>query len=154
MKKSKEDKIIIARNKKALRDFFILDRYEAGIVLKGSEVKSIREHKVNLRDSYGQIRKGELMLYNMHITPYSKSRVEDINPVRVRKLLMHRREIDRIAGKLTDKSLTLVPLSIYIAGNLAKIEIAIAKGKAKRDKRRDIEKKEHEREIRRAFKNF
>jgi len=154
MKKSKEDEITVARNKKALRDFFILDRYEAGIVLKGSEVKSIREHKVNLRDSYGRIKNKELFLYNMHISPYSKSRIEDINPVRVRKLLMHRREINRIAGKLTDRSLTLVPLSLYITGNLAKVEMAMVKSKAKRDKRRDIEKKEHEIEIRRAFKNF
>ena len=90
----------------------------------------------------------------MHISPYSKSRVEDINPKRIRKLLMHRREIDRIAGKLTDKSLTLVPLSVYMVKNLVKIEIAIAKSKAKRDKRRDIEKREYDREIRRAFKNI
>ena len=154
MKNSWENKVIIARNKKALRDFFILDSYEAGIILKGSEVKSIREHKVNLRDSYGRIRDGELLLYNMHISPYSKSRVEDINPKRIRKLLMHRKEIDRIAGKLTDKSLTLVPLSVYAVKNLVKIEIAIAKSKAKRDKRRDIEKREYDREIRRAFKNI
>ncbi len=154
MKNSWENKVIIARNKKALRDFFILDSYEAGIILNGSEVKSIREHKVNLRDSYGRIRDGELLLYNMHISPYSKSRVEDINPKRIRKLLMHRREIDRIAGKLTDKSLTLVPLSVYMVKNLVKIEIAIAKSKAKRDKRRDIEKREYDREIRRAFKNI
>jgi len=154
MKNSWENKVIIARNKKALRDFFILDSYEAGIILKGSEVKSIREHKVNLRDSYGRIRDGELLLYNMHISPYSKSRVEDMNPKRIRKLLMHRKEIDRIAGKLTDKSLTLVPLSVYAVKNLVKIEIAIAKSKAKRDKRRDIEKREHDREIRRAFKNI
>lgn len=154
MKNSWENKVIIARNKKALRDFFILDSYEAGIALRGSEVKSIREHKVNLRDSYGRIKEGELLLYNMHISPYSKSRVEDINPKRVRKLLMHRKEIDRIAGKLTDKSLTLVPLSVYAVKSLIKIEIAIAKSKAKRDKRRDIEKREYEREIRRAFKNI
>lgn len=154
MKNSWENKVIIARNKKALRDFFILDSYEAGIILKGSEVKSIREHKVNLRDSYGRIRDGELLLYNMHISPYSKSRVEDINPKRIRKLLMHRKEIDRIAGKLTDKSLTLVPLSVYAVKNLVKIEITIAKSKAKRDKRRDIEKREYDREIRRAFKNI
>lgn len=154
MKNSWENKVIIARNKKALRDFFILDSYETGIALRGSEVKSIREHKVNLRDSYGRIKEGELLLYNMHISPYSKSRVEDINPKRIRKLLMHRKEIDRIAGKLTDKSLTLVPLSVYTVKNLVKIEIAIAKSKAKRDKRRDIEKREYDREIRRAFKNI
>ena len=98
----------IARNKKAYHDYTILEKFEAGIVLKGSEVKSIREHKVNLRDSYGQIKKGELMLYNMHITPYSKSRVEDINPVRVRKLLMHRREIDRIAPLSFERPLELI----------------------------------------------
>ncbi len=152
MSGSLEDKIIIARNRKAFRDFFILNTYEAGIVLQGCEVKSIRNHRLNLKDSYGRIRNNELLLYNMHISPYSKSRVEDINPTKTRKLLMHRREIDRIAGKLTDRSLTLVPLRVYMIKNKVKVELALAKGKARRDKRRDIQNREHELEIKRALK--
>ena len=149
-----ENKIIIAQNKKALRDFFILNTYEAGIILEGCEVKSIRDHRLNLKDSYGRIRNDELLLYNMHISPYSKSRAEDINPTRTRKLLMHRREIGRIAGKLTDRSLTLVPLRVYMIKNKVKVELALAKGKAKRDKRRDLQNREHELEIKRALKKY
>jgi len=149
-----ENKIIIAQNRKALRDFFILNTYEAGIVLEGCEVKSIRNHRLNLKDSYGRIRNDELLLYNMHISPYSKSRAEDINPTKTRKLLMHRREIDRIAGKLIDRSLTLVPLRVYMIKNKVKVELALAKGKAKRDKRRDIQNREHELEIKRALKKY
>jgi len=154
MKANGKNKVLIAQNKKAYRNFFIFDRYEAGIVLMGCEVKSIREHNVNLRDSYGRIKNGELFLHNMHISPYSKSRIEDLSPRRARKLLMHKREINRISGKLIDKSLTLVPLSIYMLKNIVKVEMALAKGKALRDKRKDIEKKESEREIRRALKKF
>lgn len=151
---SLEDKVIIARNRKAFRDFFILNTYEAGIVLQGCEVKSIRNHRLNLRDSYSRIRNNELLLYNMHISPYSKSRAEDINPTKTRKLLMHRREIDKIAGKLTDRSLTLVPLRVYMIKNKVKVELALAKGKARRDKRRDIQNREHEIEIKRALKKY
>lgn len=149
-----ENKIVIAQNRKALRDFFILNTYEAGIVLEGCEVKSIRNHRLNLKDSYGRIRNDELLLYNMHISPYSKSRAGDINPTKTRKLLMHRKEIGRIAGKLTDRSLTLVPLRVYMIKNKVKVELALAKGKAKRDKRRDIQNREHELEIKRALKKY
>lgn len=156
--KAEEDKIFIATNKKALKDFSILDRYEAGIALKGSEVKSVREHKVNLKDSYARIKNGEVFLYNMHISPYSKARAEELNPTRVRKILMHRREVDKLQGKLTDRSLTLVPLSMYFSGGWVKVEIALAKGKTKVDRRRDIQEKEHqremEREVRRTFKKI
>lgn len=151
-KNREEEKKIIAQNKKALRDFFIIDRYDAGIVLLGSEVKSIRDRKVNLKDSFARIKRGEVFLYNMHISPYVKGRIEDLNPTRIRKLLLHRREIDKITGKMADKSLTIVPLNIYIQRGLVKTEIALAKGKLKRDKRRDIEKKETEREMKRAMK--
>lgn len=155
MKKNnkEENKIIIAQNKKALKDFFILDRYEAGIALQGCEVKSIREHKVNLKDSYARIKNGEVFLYNMHISPYSKSRLDDIKPTRVRKLLLHKREINKLSAKMTDKSLTLVPLSLYLSGSLVKVELALAKGKLKHDKRHDLEKKESELEIKRALKS-
>jgi len=152
-KKKDSDRVIIAQNKKASRDFFMLDRYEAGIALAGSEVKSVREHKVNLKDSYARIKDGEIFLYNMHISPYSKSRTEEIKPTRVRKLLLHRREIGRISGKMTNKSLTLVPVAVYITGALVKVEIALAKSKLKSDKRDDIEKRESELEVRRALKD-
>lgn len=148
------NRIICARNKKAFHDFFILDSFETGIILIGCEVKSIREHRLNLKDSFGRIKKGELYLYNMHISPYGKSRIEDINPRRLRKLLMHRKEIDRLEGKLTDKSLTLVPLRVYIMKNRVKVEMALVKGKAVRDKRRDIQNREHEIEMKRALKNY
>jgi SsrA-binding protein len=151
---SKEDKIIVAQNKKALRDFFILNTYEAGIALEGCEVKSIRNRRLNLKDSYSRIKNNQLYLFNMHISPYSNSRVQDINPTRTRKLLMHRNEISRIAGKLTDKSLTLVPLKVYLKKNRVKVELALAKGKVKRDKRRDIQKREQEIEIKRALKKY
>ncbi len=151
-RKGEDSKIQIAQNKKALKDFFIIERYEAGIVLQGNEVKSIREHKVNLKDSYARIKNGELFLYNMHISPYSKSRLDDIKPERVRKLLLHKREINKITGKMTDKSLTLIPLSLYLSGAFVKVELALAKGKLKQDKRKDLEKKQADLEIRRALK--
>lgn len=152
MEKREDKKILVAQNKKAMKDFFMLDRYEAGIALMGSEVKSIRENKVNLKDCYARIKDGEIFIYNMHISPYSKSRVDDINPKRVRKLLLHRKEINKIAGKLTDKSLTVIPLNIFIVQGLVKVEIAIAKSKLKRDKRRDIEERESKIEVKRALK--
>lgn len=145
---------IIATNKKALRDFFIMDSYEAGIELWGSEVKSVRDHRVNLKDSYGRLKNGELFLHNLHISPYANSRIEDMDPRRSRKLLMHRKEIDRLQGKLIDKSLTLVPLKLYFKKNRVKAEIALAKGKNRRDKRMDIIEKEHSHEIKRALKKY
>lgn len=152
MEKREDKKILVAQNKKAMKDFFMLDRYEAGIALMGSEVKSIRENKVNLKDCYARIKDGEIFIYNMHISPYSKSRINDINPKRVRKLLLRRKEINKIAGKLTDKSLTVIPLNIFIVQGLVKVEIATAKSKLKRDKRRDIEERESKIEVKRALK--
>ena len=152
MEKREDKKILVAQNKKAMKDFFMLDRYEAGIALMGCEVKSIRENKVNLKDCYARIKNSEIFVYNMHISPYSKSRIDDINPKRVRKLLLHRKEINKIAGKLTDKSLTMIPLNIFIVQGLVKVEIATAKSKLKRDKRRDIEERESKIEVKRALK--
>ena len=152
MEKREDKKILVAQNKKAMKDFFMLDRYEAGIALMGCEVKSIRENKVNLKDCYARIKDDEMFIYNMHISPYSKSRIDDINPKRVRKLLLHRKEINKIAGKLTDKSLTMIPLNIFIVHGLVKVEVATAKSKLKRDKRRDIEERESEIEVKRALK--
>ncbi|OGD35751.1 SsrA-binding protein [Candidatus Atribacteria bacterium RBG_16_35_8] len=151
---SEENKKIIAQNKKALRDFFILNTYEAGLVLEGCEVKSIRNRGLNLKDSYSRIKNNQIFLYNMHISPYSSSRVQDIDPTRTRKLLMHNKEISKIAGKLTDRSLTLVPLKVYFKKNRVKVELALAKGKVKRDKRRDIQEREQEIEIKRALKKY
>jgi len=154
MKDKKKDsgRILISQNKKAFKDYFILDKYEAGMVLAGCEVKSIRERKINLKDSYARIKNGEIYVHNIHISPYINSRPDEIKPARVRKLLLHRREITKITGKMADKSLTLVPLSVYFSGSHVKVEIALAKGKLKSDKRRDIEKKESELEVRRALK--
>lgn len=153
-KKKKTGSSVIAKNKKAFRDFMLYDRFEAGIVLIGSEVKSVREHKVNFKDSYARIIDDEIFLFNMDIAPYSKARIQNLDPKRTRKLLMHRKEIERLKGKLTDKSLTLVPLNIYLKGNFVKIEIALAKGKTLRDKRRDLQKEESDREIKRALKSI
>jgi SsrA-binding protein len=152
MEKREDKKILVAQNKKAMKDFFMLDRYEAGIALMGSEVKSIRESKVNLKDCYARIKNGEIFVYNMHISPYSKSRIEDVNPKRVRKLLLHRKEINKIESKLTDKSLTMIPVNVFFVKGLVKIELATAKSKLKRDKRRDIEERESEIEVKRALK--
>jgi len=153
-KKRTSNSNLIVRNKKVLNDFFILESYEVGIELLGSEVKSVRDRKVNLKDSYARIKKGQLFLHNMHISPYINSRIEGIVPKRARKLLMHRREIDRIQGKLIDKSITMVPLRLYFKKNVVKAEIALAKGKNKMDKRKDLIEKEHSREIKRALKNY
>lgn len=147
-----DDIRIIARNKKARHDFNIEDIFEAGIILKGTEIKSIREGKVNLKDSFALVEDDEVFLYNMHISPYSHGNRENHEPERKRKLLLNKREIRSLIGKTTMKGYTLVPLSIYIKKNLAKIELALAKGKNVRDKRRDIAKKTAEREIEKAFK--
>jgi len=152
--RKEDDKNIVTQNKKAFHDYFILERYEAGVMLKGNEVKSLREHKANLKDSYARIKNDELFLYNMHISPYSKSRIDETQPNRVRKLLMHKNQIRKLAGKLNDKSTTLVPLSIYFINHLAKVELALVKAKLKYDKREDLEKKAQEREIQRTLKNF
>ena len=155
-KKKKQDpdgSRLVARNKKALWNFSILDSFEAGIMLWGSEVKSVRDHRVNLKDSYARQQNNELFAYNIHISPYANSRLEDLDPKRPRKLLMHRREIDRLQGKLTDRSLTIVVLKMYFSKNVVKVEIALAKGKNKGDKRRTIIDREHELEMKKALKN-
>jgi SsrA-binding protein len=144
---------LVAQNKKARWNFSILDSFEAGIVLWGTEVKSVRDHRVNLKDSFARMRNTELYAYNIHISPYANSRIEDLDPRRPRKLLMHRKQIDRLKGKLTDKSLTLVPLKMYFSRNVVKVEIALAKGKNKGDKRRDIIDREHDLEMKKALKN-
>ncbi|NLM96400.1 MAG: SsrA-binding protein SmpB [Halanaerobiaceae bacterium] len=149
---AKEEIRVIARNRKARHDFHIEETYEAGIVLKGTEIKSIRQGKVNLKDSFAMIEKGEVFLYNMHISPYSHGNRENHDPERKRKLLLNKKEIRSLIGKIKMKGYTLVPLSIYIKRNLAKVELALARGKKLMDKREDIARKTAEREIKRAFK--
>lgn len=137
----------IATNRKARHDYFIDDSFEAGLVLSGTEIKSIRGGRVNLRDSFAMIKEGELWLMNTHIAPYDHGAYANHEPRRPRKLLMHRREINRIAGKLQEKGFTLVPLRIYLKHNLAKVELGLARGKKQYDKRATLREKETRREI-------
>ena len=141
-----ESKRVIAKNKKARYDYHIFDTFEAGIVLKGQEVKSIRQGKVSLSDSFAQVMSGEVFLFNMHISPYEKAG-EILEAKRDRKLLLSKREIRKIEGKLKNEGLTLVPLELYFKRNLVKVSLAIGKGKKKYEKRDKIIKKEQKREI-------
>ncbi len=143
---------VIARNKKAEYNYFIEDRYEAGIVLQGTEVKSIRNHQVNLVDSYARIKNEEIFLENMHISPYNHAGAENHQPKRSRKLLLHKSEIRRLSGKIKQKGYTLVPLKVYFLKNIVKVELGLARGKKLYDKRRVIAEKTAKREIERAFK--
>ena len=146
--------IKIAENKKAYHDYFILETYEAGIVLTGTEMKSIRRRRVNLKDSYGMIKEGELYIEGMHISPFEEGNRYNHDPLRRRKLLLHRREINKLIGKIKEEGLTLVPLKIYINDQgKAKMEIGLAKGKKLYDKRQVMAKKEADRSIERAMKN-
>jgi SsrA-binding protein len=137
----------IATNRKARHDYFIEETYEAGLVLTGSEIKSIRAGRVNLRDSFAVVKEGELWLMNAHIAPYDPATYANHEPRRSRKLLMHRREINRIAGKLQEKGFTLVPLRLYLKDNLAKVELGLGRGKKQYDKRAALREKETRREI-------
>ena len=141
-----KSKKIIAKNRKAKFDYHIFDIYEAGIVLKGSEVKSIRQGKTSLSDSFAQVFGGEVFLFNMHISPYEKSR-DEIESKRRRKLLLNKNEIRKIEGKLKNEGLTLVPLEVYLKKNLVKVSLAVVKGKKKYEKKDKILKEEQRREI-------
>lgn len=145
---------IIATNKKAFHDYFILDEYEAGILLSGNEVKAIREGHINLRDCYVRVKKGEAHLVNCHISEYSKSsHIDTYDPVRLRKLLLHKREINKLIGKSQEKGLSIVPIEIYFNNrNIAKIKIAIVKGKKLFDKRDTIKKRDINREVEQELK--
>ncbi|MFS8501076.1 MAG: SsrA-binding protein SmpB [Caldicoprobacter sp.] len=143
---------IIAQNRKARHDYFIEETYEAGIVLVGTEVKSVRQGNVNLRDSYAVVKDGEVFLYNMHISPYEKGNIFNRDPLRTRKLLLNRREIDKLAGYVQQKGYTLVPLKVYLKRGWVKIELAVARGKKSYDKRQSIAKRDAQREIERAFR--
>lgn len=141
-------KNVLASNRKARHEFFIEDTIEAGIVLKGVEVKSIRQGKVNLKESYATIDNGEVFLYGCHISPYKQGNIQNVDPLRKRKLLLHKREIRKIAGDVNLKGLTLIPLSMYLKDGNIKLLLATAKGKKLYDKRQDIAKKDAERRIR------
>jgi len=141
---------VVATNRKARYNFEILDTFEAGMVLRGSEVKSLRDAQVQLKDSYASIRGGEVWLENVHIAPYSFAEGGGHDPERPRKLLLHRREIDRLFGRIKEEGLTLVPLQVYFVNGKAKIELGLGKGKRTRDKRRDIVARQQKREMDRA----
>jgi len=143
---------VVATNRKAYRDYTLFEAVEVGIALKGTEVKSLRNHRVNLTDSFARMDKGELYLYNMHISPYEQGNINNVDPRRTRKLLLHKSEIRRFIGTISQKGFTLVPLKVYFKKGLAKVEIAIAKGKKLYDKRDKIKKEEHEREVNRAMR--
>lgn len=138
---------IIATNKKARHDYFIEQTFEAGIALSGTEVKSVRMGKVNLKDSYAYIKDGEVILSGMHISPYEKGNIFNVDPERDRKLLLNKLEINKLYGQMSQKGLTLVPLSVYISGKWVKIELGLAKGKKLYDKRDDIAARDAKREI-------
>ena len=142
----------IAANKKAWHDYFVEEKYEAGIELAGTEVKSIRLGQINLKDSYCSFKDGEIFVRGMHISPYEKGNIFNKDPLRVRKLLMHKREIMRLFGRVKQDGYALIPLSVYFRGSLVKVEVALARGKKLYDKRDDAAKKDAKRQIDRAMK--
>ena len=143
---------LIANNKKAYHDYFILEKYEAGIVLHGTEVKSLRMGKCSVKEAFIRIENGEMYIYGMHISPYEKGNIFNKDPLRVRKLLLHKKEIEKIFGKMKEKGNTVVPLQVYFSGSLVKVEIGLAKGKKLYDKRNDDAKREATRDIERTMK--
>lgn len=143
---------VVATNRKAYHDYFIEETHEAGIVLTGTEIKSVRAGSVNLRDAYAQVREGQMWLHNVHISPYEAGNRFNVDPYRSRKLLLHRKEINRLMGRAQEKGLTIVPLRMYMKKNRAKVELALVKGKRQYDKRDTISKRDSDREIERAIK--
>ena len=152
MAKKKTDGKLIANNKKAYHDYFILDTYEAGISLAGTEVKSLRMGKCSIKEAFIRVENEEVYVYGMHISPYEKGNIFNKDPLRVRKLLLHKSEIRKLLGKTKEKGMTLVPLKVYFKDSLVKVEIGLAKGKKLYDKRQDIAKKDQQREAQRDFK--
>ena len=153
MKESSGNKLI-ANNKKAYYDYFIDEKYEAGLVLHGTEVKSLRQGKCSIKEAYIQIINGEVFVINMNITPYEKGNIFNKDPLRPKKLMLHKYEINKLVGKLNEKGLTLVPLQVYFKGSLVKVEIGLARGKKLYDKRQDIAKRDMKRENEREFKHI
>ena len=143
---------IVANNKKAYHDYFIVDKFEAGIELVGTEVKSIRAGKINLKESWCMIKRGEIFVNGMHISPYEFGNIFNKDPFRVRKLLLHKKEIDKLFGKIKQEGLTIIPLSVYFKGSRVKVEIGLCKGKNLHDKRETLAKKQANRDIERALR--
>ena len=152
-KETEDQRKVVATNRKAYHDYFIEEKFEAGIVLKGTEVKSLRERRVNLQDSYASVKEGEAFLHHCHISPYSHGNMMNHDPIRTRKLLLHRKEINKLLGKTQQKGLTLIPLRIYFSERgHAKVELGLAKGKKQHDRRESIKAREAGREVERAIK--
>lgn len=143
---------MVANNKKAYHDHFIEDKFEAGVALAGTEVKSLRMGKCSIKESFIRIERGEVFIYGMHISPYEKGNIFNKDPLRVKKLLLHREEIRKMERKISEKGMTLVPLQVYFKGSLVKVEIAVARGKKLYDKRQDIAKKDQRREAEKELK--
>ena len=149
---AKTEKKLIANNKKAYHDYFILEKYEAGLVLHGTEVKSLRMGKCSIKEAFIRVEDGEMYIYGMHISPYEKGNIFNKDPLRVRKLLLHKYEIMKLNGKIAEKGYTLMPLQVYFKGSLVKVQIGLARGKKLYDKRADIAKKDQRRELEKDFK--
>lgn len=149
---AKENYKLIANNKKARFDYFIEDSYEAGIALHGTEVKSLRMGKCSVKEAFVRIENGEVFIYNMHVSPYEKGNIFNKDPLRVKKLLLHKHEINKLSGQMVQKGYTIVPLQVYFKGSLVKLEIGLARGKKLYDKRQDIAKKDQRREAEKDFK--
>ncbi|MCM1182937.1 MAG: SsrA-binding protein SmpB [Roseburia sp.] len=143
---------LVANNKKAYHDYFIEDKIECGIALHGTEVKSLRMGKCSIKEAFVRIENGEVFVYGMHVSPYEKGNIFNKDPLRVKKLLLHRQEINKLVGKIKEKGYTLVPLQVYFSNGKAKVEIGLARGKKLYDKRADIAKKDQRRELERAFR--
>ena len=141
---------MVARNRKARHEFEVLETFEAGLVLKGPEVKSLREGKASFQDSFARVERGEVWLHSLHVSPYEKANRFNVDPLRVRKLLLNRHEIRRLTGKVEEKGLTLVPLEIYFTRGHAKVQLGLARGKKLHDKREALKRKQADREARRA----
>lgn len=152
MAQKKAPQKLIANNKKAYHDYFIDETYEAGIALHGTEVKSMRMGKCSVKESFIRIENGEIYVYGMHVSPYEKGNIFNKDPLRVKKLLMHKYEINKLAGKVAEKGYTLVPLQVYFKDGKVKVEVGLARGKKLYDKRQDIAKKDQRRETEREFK--
>ena len=143
---------LVANNKKAYHDYFIEDKYEAGVVLHGTEVKSMRLGKCSIKEAFIRIENGEVFAYGMHVSPYEKGNIFNKDPLRVKKLLLHKQEINKLAGKIAEKGYTLVPLQVYFKDGKAKVEIGLARGKKLYDKRQDIARKDKRREAEKELK--
>jgi len=150
----KNAKKTIAVNRKARFDYFIIDQYEAGLVLKGTEVKSLRLGKANIQDAYARVQNGEVFVYQMHIGPYPFAYCDNHDPLRIRKLLLHKREIKRLYAKVNEKGHSLIPLALYFKDGKAKMSVALAKGKRRYDKREAIKRRDEQRDLDRALKRY